>query len=173
MLLKAHVDQFTNLGGARMAIELGAISIDHLDAISIDESSLLAASKTIAVVTPAVNFNAGASSFVDARRLIESGVALALTTDFNPGSAPCLSLPLVMAIACRYCHLTPAEALNAVTINAAHAIAMGHRLGSIEVGEEADILITRVDDYRVLAFEFGDNHVRTVIKSGKVVTENE
>ncbi len=173
LLLKAHVDQFTNLGGARLAMQLGAISIDHLDAISHDELILLGTSPTIAVVTPAVSFSSGGCDFADARGLIDVGAAVALTTDFNPGSAPCLSLPLVMAIACRYCHLTPAEALNAVTINAAHAIALGDRVGSIEKGKQADILVSDVDDYRLLAYEFGDNPLRTVIRSGKVVMGND
>ena len=84
---------------------------------------------------PAVNFHLGSSHFADARALIAAGAALALATDVNPGSAPCLSLPLVMAIACRYQKLTPAEALNAVTINAAHALGQGHRLGSLEPGQ--------------------------------------
>ncbi|MEO7674559.1 MAG: imidazolonepropionase, partial [Pyrinomonadaceae bacterium] len=89
--LKAHVDEFTNLGGSRLAIELGAVSIDHLDAISDEEIALLAASNTIGSVTPTVNFNFGSTEFADARKLIDSGCAVALSTDYNPGSAPCPS----------------------------------------------------------------------------------
>ncbi len=167
--LKAHVDQFTNLGGVAMAVQLGATSIDHLDTITSDEQSVIAASTTVAVATPAATFHAGGRQFTDVRGLIDAGAALALTTDFNPGSSPCLSIPLVMAIACRYCRLTPAEALNAVTLNAAYAVGMGHRLGSIEVGKQADLLVSDLDDYRVLAYEMGGNPIRTVIRSGEVV----
>ena len=96
-------------------------------------------------------------------------MALALSTDINPGSAPCPSMPLVMAIACRYQRLLPAEALNASTINAAHAVGLGDRIGSIEVGKEADLLVVDADDYRHLAYQFGGNLVRQVIKGGRVV----
>src|SRR5690606_5851230 len=110
--------------GVGMALELGAVSLDHLDTITSDEVSAIAASETIALLTPAVNFNSGSAHFAGARSLIDAGAALALATDYNPGSAPCFSLPLVMAIACRYCRMTPAEALSAVTINAAHALGL-------------------------------------------------
>ena len=167
--LKAHVDEFTNLGGARMAIGLGATSIDHLDAISDEEIRLLAESETVGVVTPTVNFNFGAKEFADARKLIDSGCALALSTDYNPGSAPCPSLPQAMAIACRYQKMLPAEAFNAATVNAACAVAMGERIGSLEAGKQADILIFDTRDYREIAYEFGGNSIQTVIKKGKTV----
>ena len=154
--LKAHVDEFTNLGGARMAIELGATSIDHLDAISDEEIALLAESETIGVVTPTVNFNFGSHEFADARKLIDSSCAVALSTDYNPGSAPCPSLPNAMAIACRYQKLLPSEAFNAATINAAF-------------GKQADILVFDTKDYREIAYEFGGDFIETVIKNGKVV----
>lgn len=170
--LKAHVDEFTNLGGARMAIELGAVSIDHLDATSDEEIALLAKSDTVAVVTPTVNFNFGSAEFADARKLIDVGCALAVSTDYNPGSAPCPSLPMAMAIACRYQKLLPAEALNAATINAAFAVGLGDRIGSLETGKQADVLIMDTDDYRQIAYEFGANFVKTVIKKGEVVYES-
>ncbi len=169
--LKAHVDEFTNLGGARMAIELGAVSIDHLDAISDEEIKLLANSKTIGVVTPTVNFNFGSLLFADARKMIDAGCAIALSTDFNPGSAPCPSLPLAMAIACRYQKLMPSEVLNAATINAAFAVGSGDTIGSIEVGKRADVLILDATDFRQLSYEFGGNSVEKVIKNGKIVTK--
>jgi len=169
MKLKAHVDQFTNLGGAGFAIENSAVSIDHLDAISDQEIALLASSETVGVITPAVSFNFGSFEFAAARKLIDAGCALALSTDFNPGSAPCPSLPNAMAIACRYQKLLPAEALNASTINAAFAVGLGEKVGSIEVGKQADLLILDTDDYRQLAYEFGGNVIAKVIKRGKVV----
>ncbi len=170
--LKAHVDEFSNLGGARLAIELGATSIDHLDATSDAEIDLLADSQTIAVMTPTVNFNFGSKEFADARKLIDQGCAVAVSTDYNPGSAPCPSLPLAMAISCRYQKLLPSEALNAATINAAFAVGMGDRIGSLETGKQADVLILETDDYRQIAYEFGANLVKTVIKKGRIVLAN-
>ncbi len=167
--LKAHVDEFTNLGGARVAIELGATSIDHLDAISDEEVALLARSETIGVVTPTVNFNFGSTEFADARKFIEAGCAIALSTDYNPGSAPCPSLPNAMAIACRYQKLLPSETFNAATINAAFAIGLGEKVGSLESGKRADILIFDTKDFREISYEFGGNLVEKVIKKGKIV----
>ena len=167
--LKAHVDEFSALGGLELALELGAVSVDHLDVTGTAGIALLAQSPTIGVVIPAVTFNLGGSHFADARAIIDAGAALALTTDINPGSAPCPSLPLVMAIACRYQRLLPAEALNAATLNAAHAVGLGERIGSLEPGKQADVLILEAADYRHLAYEFGGNPVAQVIKRGSIV----
>ena len=169
MQVKAHVDEFTPLGGVRMAVELGAVSVDHLDVTPPDEIELLAASDTVGVVIPAVNFNLGSTHFADAHALLDAGAALSLTTDINPGSAPCPSMPMVMAIACRYQHLLPSEALNASTINAAYAVGMGGRIGSLEVGKQADMLILNTSDYRHLAYQFGGNLVEAVYKRGEMV----
>lgn len=166
--IKAHADEFTNLGCSRLAIEQGAVSIDHLDAISDEEVQLLAASNTIGVVTPTVNFNFGGTSFADVRKLIDSGCAVALSTDYNPGSAPCPSQPMAMAIATRYQKLLPAEALNAATINAAFAIGQGHRAGSVEEGKRADLVIFDTRDYREIAYEFGGQNASIVVKRGRI-----
>ncbi len=168
--LKAHVDEFTNLGGSRLSVELKAASVDHLDAISDEEIGLLAASDTVGIVTPTVNFNFGSSEFANARKLIDRGCAVALSTDYNPGSAPCPSQPMAMAIACRYQKLLPSEALNSATINAAYAIGMGGTHGSIEEGKAADFLILNTRDYREAAYEFGGNPVERIFKSGRDVT---
>ncbi len=167
--IKAHVDEFTNMGGSRLGIEMEAVSIDHLDMISDDEIRLLAKSDTIGIVTPTVNFNFGSTEFADARKLIDAGCAIAVSTDFNPGSAPCPSLPNAMAIACRYQKVLPAEAMNAATINAAFAIGLGDRTGSIEIGKQADILIFDTEDYRQIMYEFGGNQVVKVFKQGKAI----
>ncbi len=169
MKVKAHVDEFTSLGGVNMALELGAVSVDHLDVTGEEDIHRLAKSETIAVVIPAVNFNLGSTHFANARAIIDAGAALALTTDMNPGSAPCPSMPMVMAIACRYQNLLPSEALNASTLNAAYAVDRGDRVGSLETGKQADILILNVPDYRYLAYQFGDNLVGQVIKRGKIL----
>lgn len=163
---KIHVDQFNSFQATTMAVELGAVSADHLDVTGLDEINTLAQSNTIAVPLPAVNFNLGLDQYANARTMVDSGAAVALATDLNPGSAPCLSMPLVMAIACRYQKLTPAEALNASTLNAAHAIGLGDQVGSIEVGKQADLLILRESDYRHLAYTLGGNPIETVIKRG-------
>ncbi len=166
---KLHADEFVSLGGTALAVEVGATSVDHLDVTPPPEIEQVAESGTIGVVLPAVNFNLGSTRFAPARQLIEAGAALALATDINPGSAPCPSMPLVMALACRYQKLLPAEALNAATINAAHAVGLGYRLGSLEAGKQADILILKTADYRHLAYQFGDNLVAQVIKKGQVL----
>lgn len=167
--LKAHVDEFSELGGLAMALELGAVSVDHLDATGPAGIAMLAASPAVGVVIPTVPFNLGGSRYADARAMIDAGAAIALTTDLNPGSAPCPSLPLAMAIACRYQRLSPAEALVAATVNAAHAIGMGDRVGALAPGMQADLLILDAPDYRYLAYELGGNPVRTVVKRGRVV----
>ncbi|HLA94932.1 MAG TPA: imidazolonepropionase [Pyrinomonadaceae bacterium] len=167
--VKAHVDQFTNLGGSSFAIDENAVSIDHLDAISDEEIAKLSLSETIGIVIPTENFNAGKTKFADARRMIDAGCAIALSTDYNPGSAPCPSQSMAMAITCRYQKLLPNEALNAATINAAFGIGLGQTHGSIEVGKSADLAILDCDDYRLLTYEFGGNLVETVTKDGKTI----
>jgi len=167
--LKAHVDEFSELGGLAMALELGAVSVDHLDVTGPEGIALLAASAAVGVVIPTVPFNLGGTQFAPARAMIDAGAAIALTTDINPGSAPCPSLPLAMAIACRYQRLMPAEALVAATLNAAYAVGLGGRVGSLEPGKLADLLILDTPDWRHLAYEFGGNLVRSVVKRGRVV----
>ncbi len=164
---KIHADEFKTLGGVTLAVEVAAVSADHLDVTPAAEVEKLASSDTVGVILPAVNFNLGSTHFAEARSMIDTGVTLALATDINPGSAPCPSMPLVMAIACRYQRLLPAEALNASTINAAYAVGQGSRLGSIEVGKQADLLVVAAPDYRQLAYQFGHNLVERVIKRGQ------
>lgn len=169
--LKAHVDQFTNLGGSNFAINAAAVSIDHLDAISDDEIEQLAKSVTVGVVIPTENFNAGKTQFANARKMIDAGCAIALSTDYNPGSAPCPSMPMAMTISTRYQKLLPSEVMNAATINAAFAIGLGDTHGSIEIGKTADLLVIDSRDYRQVSYEFGSDLVRNVIKSGSTLLE--
>ncbi len=164
---KIHVDQFNSLGGVAMALNVGVISCDHLDVTTPEDRARLAQSNAVATVLPAVTFHLGSAHFANARGMIDDGCILALSTDHNPGSAPCLSPQLVMAIACRYQKLSPAEAINACTINAAHALGLGDTVGSLEVGKQADVLIVDALDYRHLAYQFGGNLVECVIKRGK------
>lgn len=165
--LKIHVDEFENLGGASLAVELGAVSADHLVVTSSQDIQRLAASPTAAVSLPCTPFGLGQSAYSPARELIASGALFAVASDLNPGAAWCGSMQFVIALACRQMRLTPAQALAAATINAAAAISQAHRLGSIHAGKQADLLILTVDDYRHLAYRFGGNLVHTVIKKGK------
>lgn len=171
MQAKIHVDQFNSLGGLEMALYVGVTSADHLEATAVSDIPPLSQSDAIAVLLPAVNFNLGLTAFAAGRQMVDGGTAVALATDMNPGSAPCFSMPLTMAIGCRYLGLTPAETLNASTLNAAHALGLGERFGSIEVGKTADLLLLDSNDYRNLTYLLGDNLVHTVIKSGSVVYE--
>ncbi len=171
--LKAHVDQFTNLGGSAFSIRSQAASIDHLDLISDAEIELLASSDTVGVVIPAENFSGGKTQFANARKMIDAGCAISISTDFNPGSAPCPSMPMAMTIATRYQKMLPSEALNAATINAGFAIGLGATRGSIEIGKTADLLVIDSHDYRQIAYEFGGNLVAKVIKGGSLVSSSE
>lgn len=168
MGLKIHADEFVPLGGTALAVELGAVSADHLVCTPEDELRSLAASSTLAVSLPGTPFGLGPSRYTPARTFLEAGGALALATDLNPGTCYCESMPLIIALACRTMRLTSAEAIAAATINAAHAIGWGRRVGSLEVGKQADLLILDLPDYRHLAYRFGTNPVEVVIKRGQI-----
>lgn len=167
--LKIHADEFENLGGASLASELGAISADHLVKTNAEDIAALASSSTIAVSLPCTPFGLGEMEYTPAREIIASGGLLALASDFNPGTAWCGNMQFVIALACRYLHLTPAQAIAAATINAAAAIQVDSRVGSIEVGKKAHLLILNVDDYRQLGYRFGGNLVQTVIKDEYII----
>jgi imidazolonepropionase len=164
--LKLHADEFDNLGGTALAVELGAVSVDHLVAVSDTEISALAASDTVAVALPATPFGLAETHFAPARKIAAAGGLLAVGGDLNPGTAWCESLQFTLALACRQLKLTQAEAIAATTINAAAAIGRQAQLGSIEAGKQADLLLLDVADYRQLGYRFGTNLVHTVIKKG-------
>jgi len=167
--LKIHADEFKALGGTRLAVELGATSADHLVCTPTEEIQALAGSETIAVSLPGTPFGLGQHEYTPARQIIEAGGALALATDLNPGTCYCESMQFIIALACRYMRLTPAEAIVAATLNAAWAIGLGDKVGSLETGKKADILILDIPNYRHLGYHFGVNLVERVIKSGQVV----
>lgn len=167
--LKLHADEIVSLGGAELAVELGAISADHLMEVSEEGIRRLARSGTVAVLLPATTFCLMGKKYAPAREMIDNGVAVALASDFNPGSSPVNSLQTVMGIACRQLKMQPAEVISAVTINSAHALGLAARVGSLEAGKKADMVIFDAADYRYLMYRFGTNLVETVIKSGKVV----
>ncbi len=166
--LKLHAGEFNDMGGAELGVELGAASIDHLDHISQRGMELMAEKKTIGVLLPGVPFHLMTNRYAPARKLIEAGVPIALATDFNPGSCPTLSMQMIIALACRQMKLTPAEAINAATINAAHALDRGDKVGSIEIGKMADIIILDIPNHQQLPYWFGVNLVAEVVKNGAI-----
>jgi imidazolonepropionase len=166
--LKVHVDEFENLGGTRLAVELGAASADHLVKTSAEEIRLLGKSNTVAVSLPCTPFGLAEAEYSPAREMLDAGAILAIASDLNPGTAWGGNMQLVIALACRYLRLTPAQAIAAATINGAAAIQCAERLGSVHPGKQADLLVLNVDDYRQLGYRFGTNLVSKVIKRGMV-----
>jgi imidazolonepropionase len=166
--LRVHADEMHTLGGAELAAELGMASADHLLMVSEEGIQALAESGVIPILLPGTAFSLR-KPFAPARKMLDAGLPLALATDFNPGSCPITSLALVMSLACLYMAMTPEEVLNAVTINAAYSLGRSERIGSLEAGKQADIVIFQVDDYRKIPYYIGTNLVETVIKTGKVV----
>ncbi len=166
--LKIHADEFDNLGGASLAVELGAVSADHLVKTSDADIAALGKSDTVAVSLPCTPFGLAETEYTPAQKILAADGLLALATDCNPGTAWCESMQFVIALACRALKLTPAQAVAAATINAAQAIRRADRVGSIEPGKQADLLILSVPDYRMLGYRFGTNLVRQVVKCGRV-----
>jgi imidazolonepropionase len=166
LLLKLHADELEGSGGAELAAELGAVSADHLAAISDAGVRALAMSETVAVLLPATMVFLGRGPQAPARRLLDAGAAVALATDFNPGSSPTVSLPLVMTLAVSQLGLRHAEAVQAVTVNAAAALGMAADRGQIASGFRADLALCAVSDWREVAYWMGANPVTTVWTGG-------
>ena len=169
--LKLHADELSPFGGAELAAELGALSADHLVAISAKGIKALKSKHVIAVLLPGTTFSLGLKDYAPARKMIEKGVPVAVATDMNPGSCRTESMPIIITLACLMMRMTPAEAMTAATINAAHAIDRGDSIGSLEVGKKADIVIWDIPHYRYLPYHFGVNLVEMVIKDGKIVVD--
>jgi len=170
---KIHVDEFKPLGGTRLAVELGAVSADHLVCTPPDEIELLAHSDVVAVALPGTPFGLGHHDYTPARAIVDAGGTLALATDCNPGTCWCESMQLIIALACRYLRLTPAEAISAATINAAHAVGLGREVGSLEPGKRADLIILAAPSYTHLGYRFGTNLVHTVIAGGQLLRQTD
>ncbi len=164
--LKLHADQFVRTGAAQLAVELGAVSADHLEMATEDDIAALARSTTIATLLPGSVWHLGLSGYAPARRLIEAGAAVALGTDFNPGTSPTYSMQMALSLACTEMRMSPAEAIAAATINGAHALGAADRAGSLEPGKQADIVIMNVSDYREIPYYFGTNNVALTLKRG-------
>jgi imidazolonepropionase len=167
LALRLHGDQFTESGAIPLAVELGARSVDHLEATSESGVAALAASGVVGVLLPASALFLG-RPMPPARALVDAGAAIALATDFNPGSSFTASLPFVCSLACTQLHLSPAEALTAVTVNAAHVLGIADRAGRIAPGCAADLVLLDAPDWRYLAYHLAGDIVETVVKSGQV-----
>lgn len=166
---KLHAEQKSSSGGARLAADLGAVSADHLEYATDADVAALAEAGTVAVLLPGAALMLMETVQTPARRLIEAGVPVALATDFNPGSCPIMSMQTVIGLACLRRLLTPAEAIVASTINAAHAIGLGGEAGSLEVGKRADLVVLDAPSHIYVPYWFGRNLALTVVKDGRVV----
>jgi imidazolonepropionase len=165
MNIKIHADQLTQMGASTLAAEMGACSADHLEHIDDVGIAAIKKSGTIATILPGVSFFLH-SAYPPARKMIEAGLPLAIASNFNPGSCMSYSMPMMMTIACTQMSMTPEEAITAATLNGAAALGVSDKLGSIEVGKQADIVLYDIPSYRSLAYHFGTNHVAKVIKHG-------
>ncbi len=167
--LRIHADELGHSGGARLAAELGACSADHLEWIDGDDIEALRMAGTIATLLPGTAFNLGLQHYPPARKLIAAGVPVALATDFNPGSCFNLNMQLILSLACSQMKMTPAETVTAATINGACSLGLSDRLGSLEEGKQADIVLMDVGDYRELPYSFGINHCVVTVKRGQII----
>ena len=170
-LAKVHADEIEPLGGAELAAEVGCISAEHLVAASDEGIKKMAEKGVVAVLLPATSFNLQVEKFARAKKMIEEGVAVALSTDYNPGSCPTENMQLVLSFASIIMRLTPEEVITAATINAASALDLEKEIGSIEVGKKADIVVLDAPNLEYIIYHFGINHTDKVIKNGKLVYE--
>lgn len=166
--LKVHSEQLSRMGSLAASLKLGAVTADHLDCVEEDDLPALAISKTVACLVPGSNYFLG-KPYPPARRLLDSGAAVALATDFNPGTCPCFDMRMIVSIACTQMKMSPAEALVSSTINGAHALGLGASHGSLEPGKIADLVCFDAEDHRELAYWFGAPRTRWVMKRGEVV----
>jgi imidazolonepropionase len=166
---RIHSEQLSRTGGTQLAVKLGAASCDHLEKINRADIRALAKSKTVATLLPGCDFHLGLKQYAPARDLIDAGAIVALATDYNPGTSPTVSMPMILSLACTQLRMTPAEAVSAATINPAYSLGREKQIGSLEVGKLADIAIFDVDDYREIPYYFGMNTCHTTIKRGRIV----
>lgn len=166
---RIHAEQLTRTGGTQFAVKLGAASCDHLEKLNPSDIRALAKSNTAATLLPGCDFHLGLKQFAPARALIDAGAIVALATDYNPGTSPTVSMPMILSLACTQLRMTPAEAIAAATVNSAYSLARHKHIGSLEVGKLADVAIFDVDDYREIPYYFGMNTCHTTIKRGKII----
>jgi len=166
---RLHAEQLSNTGATRLGINLGAASCDHLEYLKPADVRALTKSKTVATLLPGCDFHLGLKQYAPARKLIDEGAIVALATDFNPGTSPTLSMPMVLSLACTQLRMTPAEAIAAATLNAAYSLGRHTHIGSIEAGKKADLAVFEVADYREIPYYFGVNTCWLTMKRGEVV----
>ncbi len=166
---RLHAEQLAHTGATRLAIELRAASADHLEKVNRSDIRELGRSNVVATLLPGCCFHLGLSHFAPARALVESGAIVALATDFNPGTSPTLSMPMVLSLACTQLRLTPAEAIAAATLNPAFSLQRHDRIGSLEVGKYADLAAFDVADHREIPYYFGVSHCVLTMKRGAIV----
>ena len=167
--LKMHAGQYQNIGAVGLAVELGVTSVDHLICVNDEDAALLGQANTIATLLPGSVFYRGSQQYAPARLLIEHGAAVALATNYNPETSPSHNMQIMLSLACRKMSMTPAEAISAATINGAHALRRADRVGSIEYGKDADLIMLSVPDYREIPYHFGVNLVEMTMKKGRVI----
>lgn len=166
---RVHAEQLARTGAARLAIEVEAASADHLEKIDRGDSHALGLSNVVCTLLPGCDFHLGLREYAPARDLIDGGAIVALATDFNPGTSPTLSMPMILSLACTQLRMTPAEAISAATINPAYSLRRHDRVGSIEVGKYADLAAFDVADYREIPYYFGVNLCSLTMKRGVVI----
>lgn len=169
LIPKIHADEIDPIGGSQLAGEIGAISAEHLIVCPTEGIASMARGGTVACLLPATSLYLGAA-FAPARDMVTAGVPVAMASDFNPGSCPCLNLQLVMNLGCLRYRLTPEEVLTAVTLNGAAAIGLADTVGSVETGKQGDLVIWEADDLNYICYRMGSNLARTVIKRGQIVS---
>ncbi|MBZ5564165.1 MAG: imidazolonepropionase [Acidobacteriia bacterium] len=169
LIARVHAEQLQRTGATKLAIELGAASADHLDHVNAADIRSLARSNTVATLLPGASFFLGLKTYPPARRLIEAGAIVALASDFNPGTSPTSNMQFILSLACSALRLTPAEAISAATINAAYSLRRADRLGSLEPGKQADLIVMDVADYREIPYYFAVNHCVMTVKAGRVI----
>ena len=169
--LKIHADEIESLGGAELAAKLGCVSADHLMAASDEGIKMMAENNVVSNILPATSFNLN-KNYADCRKMIDMGAIVSLSSDYNPGSCPSENLQLVMQLGCLHLKMTPNEVLTAVTINAAYAIDRADKIGSIEVGKNADFVVFDARNVEYLMYHFGINHTKKVYKNGNLVVDN-
>jgi imidazolonepropionase len=169
--LKIHADELAASGGALLAAEVGALSADHLCRVTSAGIGALKKAGVIPVLLPGTSFSAGLPH-APARKMINVGLPVAIASDYNPGTNPCESMPMAVALACSLYKLTPAEAIVAATANGAYAAGLGGMVGTLTPGANADLLILDMESYRHLSYHYGVSHVGTVVKAGRVVVDD-
>jgi len=166
---RLHAEQLSRTGATQLAVEMGAASCDHLEHVNNADIRALAKSKTVATLLPGCDFHLGLKEYAPARKLIAAGAIVALATDYNPGTSPTMSMPMVLSLACDQLRMIPAEAIAAATINGAAALGRENAIGSLEAGKQADLAAYEVEDYREIPYYFGMNLCWMTMKRGEIV----